>query len=47
MRIALTSLACSSIFLGMSTRHAVSERAALELALIGVSRHAVSDVLCR
>ncbi|MFC8589196.1 Ms4533A family Cys-rich leader peptide [Streptomyces sp. NPDC057217] len=31
----------------MSIRHAVSECAAIELALIGVSGHAVSDVLCR
>ncbi|MFZ4302011.1 Ms4533A family Cys-rich leader peptide [Streptomyces cinereoruber] len=31
----------------MSHRHATAERAAIELALIGVSGHAVSDVLCR
>ncbi|MBB4157448.1 MULTISPECIES: Ms4533A family Cys-rich leader peptide [Streptomyces] len=31
----------------MSHRHATTERAAIELALIGVSGHAVSDVLCR
>ncbi|MFD5104206.1 Ms4533A family Cys-rich leader peptide [Streptomyces cinereoruber] len=31
----------------MSHRHATTGRAAIELALIGVSGHAVSDVLCR
>ncbi|WP_435974170.1 Ms4533A family Cys-rich leader peptide [Streptomyces sp. Qhu_M48] len=45
-RIALTSFACSSIFLGMSNRHVVSDRAAFELALIGVAGHSVADVLC-
>ncbi len=36
----------SSIFLGMSHRHAASERAAIELALIGVTSHSVADILC-
>ncbi|MER8237063.1 Ms4533A family Cys-rich leader peptide [Streptomyces sp. NPDC101490] len=30
----------------MSHRHVVSERAAIELALIGVTGHSVADVLC-
>ncbi|MFE6460653.1 Ms4533A family Cys-rich leader peptide [Streptomyces cinereoruber] len=30
-----------------TTERATTERAAIELALIGVSGHAVSDVLCR
>ncbi|MEU9993988.1 Ms4533A family Cys-rich leader peptide [Streptomyces sp. NPDC050848] len=30
----------------MSHRHVVSEHAALELALIGVSGHSVADILC-
>ncbi|WP_317452262.1 MULTISPECIES: Ms4533A family Cys-rich leader peptide [unclassified Streptomyces] len=30
----------------MSHRHVVSERAAIELALIGVTGHSVADILC-
>ncbi|MFE2560512.1 Ms4533A family Cys-rich leader peptide [Streptomyces sp. NPDC059352] len=30
----------------MSHRHVAFDRAAIELALIGVTGHAVSDVLC-
>jgi hypothetical protein len=37
----------SVIFLGMSHRHAASERAAIELALIGVTPLCVADILCR
>jgi hypothetical protein len=31
----------------MSHRHAASERAAIELALIGVTGHGVADIDCR
>ncbi|MFF8411659.1 Ms4533A family Cys-rich leader peptide [Streptomyces omiyaensis] len=31
----------------MSHRHAASDRAALELALFGVTGHTVADILCR
>ncbi|MEW5631689.1 Ms4533A family Cys-rich leader peptide [Streptomyces hydrogenans] len=31
----------------MSHRHAAAERAALELALFGVTGHSVADILCR
>ncbi|MEV4938059.1 Ms4533A family Cys-rich leader peptide [Streptomyces zaomyceticus] len=30
----------------MSNRHVTSERAAIELALIGVAGHSVADILC-
>ncbi|MET9721249.1 Ms4533A family Cys-rich leader peptide [Streptomyces zaomyceticus] len=30
----------------MSIRHVTSERAAIELALIGVAGHSVADILC-
>ncbi|MDV5148211.1 Ms4533A family Cys-rich leader peptide [Streptomyces sp. NPDC058659] len=30
----------------MSHRHVAFDRAAIELALIGVTRHAVADILC-
>ncbi|MEU3370983.1 Ms4533A family Cys-rich leader peptide [Streptomyces sp. NPDC006711] len=30
----------------MSHRHATTERAAIELALIGVTGHSVADILC-
>ncbi|MFC8506168.1 Ms4533A family Cys-rich leader peptide [Streptomyces sp. NPDC057411] len=46
-RGALTSFRRSFIFLGMSPRHAISDRAAFQLALIGVTGHAVADILCR
>ncbi|WP_446749837.1 Ms4533A family Cys-rich leader peptide [Streptomyces sp. LamerLS-316] len=44
---ALTSGEGSSIFLRMSRSPASSERAALELALLGVAGHCVADILCR
>ncbi|MER5883526.1 Ms4533A family Cys-rich leader peptide [Streptomyces sp. NPDC001941] len=31
----------------MSPRHTTSERAAIELALIGVTAHSVADIHCR
>ncbi|MGI5402749.1 Ms4533A family Cys-rich leader peptide [Streptomyces sp. CA-135486] len=31
----------------MSHRHAASDRAAIELALIGVTGHSVADIHCR
>ncbi|WP_323181570.1 Ms4533A family Cys-rich leader peptide [Streptomyces sp. NBC_00572] len=30
----------------MSNRHVISDRAAFELALIGVAGHSVADILC-
>lgn len=45
-RRALTSSAGSFIFLVMSSAHA-SARAAIELALIGVTPLCVADIICR